>query len=554
MALLSENNEQYHVFSSILQALRHPQSSSVSCFHINGPAGCGKTFVCSALLLHERLHQRVALACATTGVASINYVHGFTGHSLFAFPAEFDDTIISGPRIESKYMEILIDGKTNRRLELIRAATLLVWDELSMLRRDLLEALDRLLKKLMGNTMPFGGKILITLGDFRQLPPVDSENPSRCLDPEMTAYATSTFQSSVLSSPLWTGFQQFTLIVNERARNDPAFHQSTLDIGNGVMKHLEITDLDPRIKQFTSVPESLQWLYEEDVAYPYAPVDVHHRALLCVYNSDVDAVNECVMNRLKATGSTFELCRSIDAYVSQPEMEVHTLPERAPDEEEHVLRSEKLLRDAEIAHAEREHQYDPHDSHAFDDVDVSNQAAYDGIKNTNLELNIEYLNSLSFQNAPPHKLCLTLGLMVIITRNLDPLEKLMNGVRVVIRHIGVRVIGVSRITDLHMDDPPVFLLPRITFVVSYGARNAKNVTRRQFPVKPCAAMTMHKSQAATMDRVVIDLRGDVFEHGQLYVAMSRVRSATDIAVLLRPGQTQIRNVTLEILLKACSHD
>ena len=59
-------------------------------------------------------------------------------------------------------------------------------------------------------------------------------------------------------------------------------------------------------------------------------------------------------------------------------------------------------------------------------------------------------------------------------------------------------------------------------------------------------MTVHKSQAATMDRVVIDLRGDVFEHGQLYVAISRVRSANDVAVLLRPGQTHIKNVTLEI--------
>ena len=97
------------------------------------------------------------------------------------------------------------------------------------------------------------------------------------------------------------------------------------------------------------------------------------------------------------------------------------------------------------------------------------------------------------------------------------------------------------------NDPPVFLLPRITFVCSYGVRNAQNVTRRQFPVRPCAAMTVHKSQASTMDRVVVDLRGDVFEHGQLYVVLSRVRSAYDIAVLLAPGQTLFRNVTLQIL-------
>ena len=144
--------------------------------------------------------------------------------------------------------------------------------------------------------------------------------------------------------------------------------------------------------------------------------------------------------------------------------------------------------------------------------------------------------------------------MVLIIRTLDPSEGLMNGVRVCIHHIGVRVLGVIRITDFHLDDPPVFLLPRMTFVCSYGVHNAKNVTRRQFPVRPCAAMTVHKSQASTMDRVVVDLRSDVFEHGQLYVALSRVRSAHDIAILIRPGQTHFRNVTLQILLQGCTPD
>ena len=69
----------------------------------------------------------------------------------------------------------------------------------------------------------------------------------------MTAYATSTFQSSVLFSPLWRYFTQFTPIVNERARNDSDFHRTTLDIGNGVVKELEVVTLDPRLRQFTSV-------------------------------------------------------------------------------------------------------------------------------------------------------------------------------------------------------------------------------------------------------------------------------------------------------------
>ena len=332
LRLISENALQQHVFSTILQALVNPKPRT-NCFHINGPAGCGKTFVSTGLLLHERLHSRIGLPCATTGVASVNFTHGFTGHALYGFPIEPDETVLSGPKLDSKYMELLHEGKTNRRLELIRAATLLVWDEISMLRRDVFEALDRLLQALMQNTLPFGGKIIVTLGDFRQLPPVDSNNPSRCLDPEMSAYATSTYQSSVLSSPLWSGFQQFTLITNERARNDPELHRTTLDIGNGAITDVLIADLDPRIQRFTTVQESLHWLYETDVTYPYAPKDVHHRALLCVYNSDVDTINSCVMHNLTSTGSSFVTCRSIDSYVSQPELEVHSLPIHLPEEE-----------------------------------------------------------------------------------------------------------------------------------------------------------------------------------------------------------------------------
>ena len=65
---------------------------------------------------------------------------------------------------------------------------------------------------------------------------------------------------------------------------------------------------------------------------------------------------------------------------------------------------------------------------AFDDVGVSNQTAAAEFSTANLELCVEYLNTLFFPNAPPHKLCLTVGMMVLIIRNLDPLEKLMNGV------------------------------------------------------------------------------------------------------------------------------
>ena len=176
----------------------------------------------------------------------------------------------------------------------------------------------------------------------------------------MAAYATSAFQASVMSSPLWKRFKQFTLIINQRARRDPEYHRTTLAVGNGEMGEIKVTDLDPRIRTFTTVSDSLQWLYETDVTHPYA---------------DVDTINSCVVQSLSTNGKVIVTCRSIDAYVSQPGLEVHELLSRLPQEEAAVFHAEKLLRDAEILHAEREHVHNSRKLDDFDDIGVSCQAA-----------------------------------------------------------------------------------------------------------------------------------------------------------------------------------
>ncbi|KAJ7903992.1 DNA helicase Pif1 like protein, partial [Mycena leptocephala] len=58
------------------------------------------------------------------------------------------------------------------RGELLREAALLIWDEAPMANRAVLACVDELLRRIMGNDLPFGGKVLILLGDFRQTCPV----------------------------------------------------------------------------------------------------------------------------------------------------------------------------------------------------------------------------------------------------------------------------------------------------------------------------------------------------------------------------------------------
>merc|ERR1711947_29931 len=78
--------------------------------------------------------------------------------------------------------------------------------------------------------------------------------------------------------------------------------------------------------------------------------------------------------------------------------------------------------------------------------------------------------------------------------------------------------------------------------------------RRQFPVRPAFAITINKSQGQTLKNVGVWLRGEVFGHGQLYVAVFRVSSPSQLkfAIIKEPNQKELetRNVFYsEVLLR-----
>ena len=132
---------------------------------IDARGGTGKTFVLNALLAAVRCHQSdkeasVALAVGTTGKAA-NLLHlGRTFHSRFKAGLS--------PNSESVCN---IDAKSTLA-DLIRMSKVIIIDEAPMLDRFQLEALDRTLRDITNNENPFGGKILILSGDFRQTLPI----------------------------------------------------------------------------------------------------------------------------------------------------------------------------------------------------------------------------------------------------------------------------------------------------------------------------------------------------------------------------------------------
>lgn len=88
---------------------------------------------------------------------------------------------------------------------------------------------------------------------------------------------------------------------------------------------------------------------------------------------------------------------------------------------------------------------------------------------------------------------------------------------------------------IEFEDKSTKTLPRINFE---GETNGIKFIRHQVPLRPLYSGTIHKSQGMTLDRVVVDLRSDFWEHGQLYVALSRVRDPSKICILLPQNETE----------------
>ncbi len=92
------------------------------------------------------------------------------------------------------------------------------------------------------------------------------------------------------------------------------------------------------------------------------------------------------------------------------------------------------------------------------------------------------------------------------------------------------------------------LIPRIDFIPE-NKELPFQYKRRQFPLCVCYAMTINKSQGQTISKVGIDLSKEVFTHGQLYVATSRVRSALCLRVFMGvEAQGKTKNIVYHEVL------
>ena len=144
---------------------------------------------------------------------------------------------------------------------------------------------------------------------------------------------------------------------------------------------------------------------------------------------------------------------------------------------------------------------------------------------------VEFLQSIEIASLPPSKLCLKIGAPIILLRNLNPKQGLCNGTRLTITRLGRSCVGGLISAPRSQFHGQFRLLPRIKLTTLEGDLPFI-LTRKQFPVRLCFAMTVNKSQGQSLDVVGIDLRTPAaFTHGQFYVAMSRVTSLSGLLVL-----------------------
>ncbi len=132
---------------------------------LTGKAGTGKTTFLREL---KRRSPKRMIVVAPTGVAAIN-AGGVTIHSFFQLPF---GPYVPGRTEENRSGEKRFNHKFGReKINIIRSMDLLVIDEISMVRADLLDAVSDMLCRYRDRSKPFGGVQLLMIGDLQQYPP-----------------------------------------------------------------------------------------------------------------------------------------------------------------------------------------------------------------------------------------------------------------------------------------------------------------------------------------------------------------------------------------------
>jgi hypothetical protein len=141
-----------------------------------------------------------------------------------------------------------------------------------------------------------------------------------------------------------------------------------------------------------------------------------------------------------------------------------------------------------------------------------------------------FLNTLTPNGLPPTFVEAQDQFPIILLRNINPTNGLCNGTRLVVRGFQRSVIHAEIMLGQHAGKR--IFLPRIPLCPSKDEMFPFQFLRKQFPIR--LSFTVNKAQVQTILNVDIYLPEPVFSHGQLYVALLRSTSKTNVMILLIP--------------------
>lgn len=481
------NHDQKAAYDVLLSTIeKSPESRDCNVYFLDGVGGSGKTTLYNTILMKVRSMGKIAIAVASSGIAALLLEGGKTAHSRFKIP-------VGGLDADST----CFIRQQSHLAELIRHATMIIWDEAAMVHRHAVEAVDRSLRDVIGTDKPilggkpFGGIVTLFGGDFRQILPVVKHG--RKADTVAACISRSHLWAQTKVLKLKTNMRVRRLLTSgepQRARDLQVFADMLQRIGEGSQHvHSEYGEDCVRIPASMccddhSVEALIDRVYgdvatlstvEQRAAY------FTSRVILAPRNEDVDAINKIMHERLQNTGG---------------------------------------------------------------DMVVREYISADSTDENTGHFPVEFLNSLNISGVPPHRLHLQLGCPVVLLRNLS--FGLANGTRMVVTQMMEHCIEVQVVTGPLQRNK--VLLPRLTITPSDAEDYPFTLKRRQFPVRPAYAMTINKAQGQTFKKVGIYLQKEVFSHGQLYVALSRA-GEQEAVVIAAPnafkdedGSVYVRNV------------
>ena len=393
---------------------------------LTGKAGTGKTTFLKNLPL--KTYKRMVVV-APTGVAAIN-AGGQTIHSFFQLPfgplppGEMN----AGPRS----MAAQLHRMKKQKLNLMRSLDLLIIDEISMVRADVLDAIDAVLRRVRRSQKPFGGVQLLMIGDVHQLAPVAKAEEWEVLSPYYdTPYF---FGSLVLKNTLYTCVE----LEHIYRQHDDDFITLLNKVRNNQMDDVCVRVLNSRFKP------------------SFAPKDEEGYITLTTHNYQADQINESKLAAIKEKPLIFKA-------------EVRgTFPENTyPTKEELELKV-----GAQVMFVKN----DPNPEKAFFNGKIGRVVGFN-----------DEQNSVTVQ-------------------------------------CGTERIEVSKLTWQNME---YAINPE-----NQEIEENEIGSFTQIPLRLAWAVTIHKSQGLTFDKVIVDA-GQAFAHGQVYVALSRCTSLEGLVLKTR---------------------